>query len=80
MQLSGMVLSILHQKMNIEDDLIRIDGTMQEEWQDEFRYTIDFIYASCLTLIKNCSSQNILALEVGFNFPEPPNIDRYHEI
>ncbi len=34
------------QKMNKEDDLIRIDGTMQEEWQDEFRYTIDFIYTS----------------------------------
>ena len=75
-----LVLSILLQKMNIEGDIIRIDGTMQEEWQDEFRYTIDYIYTSCLTLIKNCTSQNIHPLEVGFNFSEPPNVARYHEI
>jgi AraC-like DNA-binding protein len=75
-----LVLSILLQKVNIEKDLVRIEGTMQEEWQDEFRYTIDFIYTASLTLIKNCTSQNIHPLEVGFNFPEPSNVKRYHEI
>lgn len=75
-----LVLSIVLQKMTVEGNLIRFDGTMQEEWQDEFRYTIDYIYTSCLTLIKNCTSQNIHPVEVGFNFPEPPNIERYHEI
>lgn len=75
-----LVLSILLQKIKIEGASIRFDGTMQEEWQDEFRYTIDYIYTSCLTLIKNCTSQNIHPQEVGFNFPEPSNIDRYHEI
>ena len=75
-----LVLSILLLKMNIEEDLIRIDGAMQEDWRDEFRYTIDFIFTSSLTLIKNCTSKNIHPLEVGFNFPEPSNIDRYHEI
>jgi len=75
-----LVLSILLQKMNVEGELIRFDGTMQEEWQDEFKYTIDYIYSSCLTLIKNCTFKNIHPLEVGFNFPEPSNVHRYHEI
>ncbi len=75
-----LVLSILLQKMIIEGELIRFDGTMQEEWQDDFRYTIDYIYSSYIALIKSCTSKNIHPLEVGFNFPEPTNTDRYHEI
>ena len=75
-----LVLSIVLQKMTIEGDLIRFEGTMQEEWQDEFRYTIDYIYTASVTLIKNCTSQNIHPLEVGFNFPEPDNVKRYYEI
>ncbi len=75
-----LVLSIVLQRMIIEGNLIRFDGTIQEEWQEEFRYTIDYIYTASVTLIKNCTSKNIHPLEVGFNFPEPQNIDRYHEI
>jgi AraC-like DNA-binding protein len=75
-----LVLSILFQKIKVEGSQIRFEGTMQEDWQDEFRYTIDFIYASCLVLIKNCSSHDIHPLEVGFNFPQPDNSQRYHEI
>ncbi len=75
-----LVLSIVLQEILIEDDLITFRGVMQEEWQEEFRYTIDFIYTSCLTLIKNCTSKDIHPLELGFNFPKPSNINRYHEI
>ncbi len=75
-----LVLSILLQRTRIEGSRMIIEGEMQEEWQSGFRYTVDFIYASTMTLIKNCTSANIHPLEVGFNFPEPDNVDRYHEI
>jgi AraC-like DNA-binding protein len=41
---------------------------------------MDFIYSSFLALIKNCSSKEIHPIEVGFNFPSPENLGRYHEI
>lgn len=75
-----LVLSIVLHEIHIEGNRVIIKGEMQEEWQSEFRYTLDFIYASSLTLIKNCTSKDILPIEVGFNFPQPENIDRYHEI
>jgi AraC-like DNA-binding protein len=75
-----LVLSIVLHRIRTEGNRVIITGEMQEEWQDEFRYTLDFIYASSLTLIKNCTSKEIVPIEVGFNFPAPENIARYHEI
>ena len=75
-----LVLSIILHRLQTEGNQVIIKGEMQEKWQSEFKYTLDFIYASSLTLIKNCTSREILPIEVGFNFPQPDNIDRYHEI
>lgn len=75
-----LVLSLISQKISFAGEFVRFDGIMQEEWQDDFRYTIDYIYSSCLTLIKNCTPLNIHPIEVGFNFPEPENSSRYNEI
>ena len=75
-----LVLSLLLQKMHIEGDKVRIEGTIQEPWQDDFRYTIDYIQTSALTLIKDCTPRNIHPVEVGFNFPQPTNVNKYHEI
>ena len=75
-----LVLSLLVQKMSSQGEFVRIDGIIQEEWQDSFKYTIDFIYSSCYTLIKNSTVHNILPVEIGFNFPQPDNIHRYHSI
>lgn len=75
-----LVLSLLHQTVNDEGEFTRIEGILQEEWQDEFKYTIDYIYTSCVTLIKNGSPQNIQPVEVGFNFPQPANMVMYKEI
>ncbi len=65
-----LVMSIMFQTIRAE----------QEKWKKEFRYTVDFAYGSIMTLIKNCSPKEIHPLEVGFNFPEPKNTDRYREI
>jgi len=75
-----LVLSIVLQKIQTEDNRVIIKGEMQEEWQSAFRYTIDFIYASSVTLIKNCTSKEVFPIEVGFNFPKPENSYKYHEI
>ena len=75
-----LVLSIVLNKIQIDRNRVIIKGEMQEEWQSEFRYTIDFIYTSAFTLIRNCSSKEIYPIEVGFNFPQPENMDRYHDI
>jgi AraC-like DNA-binding protein len=75
-----LVMSIMFQTIRTEQDRVILQGKMQEKWQKEFRYTVDFAYASIMTLIKNCSPKEIHPLEVGFNFPEPKNIDRYREI
>ncbi len=75
-----LVLSVIMHKIKIEGTRVILKGELQEEWQSEFRYTLDFIYASTLTLIKNCTLKEILPLEVWFNFAKPDNIDRYHEI
>ena len=75
-----LVLSIVLHKIQTEGNRVIIKGEMQEEWQSEFKYTIDFIYTSAFTLIKNCTSKEIYPIEVGFNFPQPDNMDRYHEI
>jgi AraC-like DNA-binding protein len=75
-----LVLALLLHKMTIEGDLVRIAGIIQEEWQEDFRYTVDFIYTSCFTLIKNCTAKNIHPIEIGFNFEQPDNIERYHSI
>jgi AraC-like DNA-binding protein len=75
-----LVLALLHQKITVKGNLVRFDGIIQEEWQDYFRYTIDFIYASCFTLIKNSTAQNIHPVEIGFNFPQPENVEGYHSM
>jgi len=75
-----LVMSIVLNTIQIEGNRTMIKGEMQEDWQTEFRYTIDCIYTSAFTLIKNCTSKEIYPIEVGFNFAQPHNIDRYHEI
>lgn len=75
-----LVLSILLQDIIIEGKTVTFLGKMQEEWQNEFRYTVDYIYSACLTLIKSCSANEIYPLEVGFNYPQPADISRYKEI
>lgn len=75
-----LVLSIVLQKILIEGDRVTFAGTMQEKWQNEFRFTIDYIYASSLALIKNSTPKEIYPLEVGFNYPKPEDVSRYYEI
>ena len=75
-----LVMSIMSQTIRTEQDRVIIQEEMQEKWKKEFRYTGDFAYGSIMTLIKNCSPKEIHPLEVGFNFPEPKNTDRYLEI
>lgn len=57
-----------------------IEYTMQEEWKDNYRYTVDFTLSALIFMIKNCSVSSVSPIKVGFQFPKPANYKTYLEL
>ncbi|MFY0654640.1 MAG: AraC family transcriptional regulator [Cyclobacteriaceae bacterium] len=75
-----LVASIIFQTIKVENDLVRIEGEMKEEWNNSYKYTIDFVQTANFAIIGTTSAKDIFPLCVGFNYPEPKNINRYKDI
>ncbi len=75
-----LVASIIFCEVIQEDKETRIEYTMQEEWKDSYRYTVDFTLSALIFMIKNCSVSPISPIKVGFHFPKPPNYTTYLEL
>lgn len=72
--------SIVFQNMVYEKGEVKIISEMQEEWQDDFRYTIDFLIAANVAMIRNNTPNNVLPIEIGFAMSEPSYATSYHEL
>ncbi len=75
-----LVMSVLQLTMLYDKDTVTLEGEMIVPWRDDFRYTMDFMFAGHCTVIKNFTSEEIRPIEVGLNYPTPPDLRRYHEI
>ena len=75
-----LVMSIVFLELIVENDRVKIEGEMQVPWIQPYRYTMDFVMAANLSIIKSSTVKSIHPIKVGFNYPEPDNSIRYHEI
>ena len=75
-----LVASIIFCEIIQKGNLTRIEYTMQEEWKDSYRYTIDFTLSALIFMIKNCSVFPVSPIKVGFHFPKPANYNTYLEL
>lgn len=74
------VLPLLRLELIVEGESVKIMGTLQEDWQDGFQYSIDYIMSSCYSMINKGNLHQIKPLELGLTFPEPPYANRYSEV
>lgn len=72
-----LVLPIMRQRLIFQGEQITLRGSLQAAWQEGVQYTIDYILASCQTIIQHSVTRNIQPLAVGFNFPEPGYASHY---
>lgn len=63
-----------------EGKYAKYEFTLQEPWEEVYRYTIDYFIASSYTNIKNLTLKCIVPVEVGFNYAKPANLERYHDL
>ncbi|MEL6537098.1 MAG: AraC family transcriptional regulator ligand-binding domain-containing protein, partial [Bacteroidota bacterium] len=76
----ALVLSLLNQKIVTQESFIVLEGSLTEPWREEFKPTMDYILASAVTMIKNSNTLHPQPVEIQFNYPEPEDLSRYHEI
>lgn len=75
-----LVASIIFCEVIQKGNVTRIEYTMQEEWKDSYRYTVDFTISALIFMIKNCSVFPVSPIKVGFHFPKPANYQTYLEL
>ncbi|MEO9966807.1 MAG: AraC family transcriptional regulator ligand-binding domain-containing protein [Reichenbachiella sp.] len=75
-----LVASIIFCEVIPKGKVTRIEYTMQEEWKDNFRYTVDFTLSALVFMIRNCTVAAVSPLKVGFHFPKPANYKTYLEL
>ena len=72
--------SHIFQEIHVERGFVKIELSPKKDWEETFRYGIDYIIAAYFNLVKKSTFSNIRPVKIGFNYPKPKNIKYYHEI
>ena len=75
-----LVMAIARQSLHYYQDRCRTELEMQEEWQETFRYTIDFMLAATCAYVQNSTGVPLFPLKVGFNYPQFCENTVYQEV